>query len=256
MAFALKSATQSLVASGPSLLRRLFENVRFLCEFKRYVGGPSTSTVCLDLRAESLDDALEYAVGLYNEIASTVASGGAPVQATRYANNDEPRPKEYFRIFRSGPDLTPEQLKKQEEYTEMMVTKSKVYTASIAEEASADFEAHAAAAAEAREGSQLGVECSVCHQRFSTATVCKAHVSTVVSAGCSGESLSAYAPHLFVSDLLCVCYVWLCVPTLQHNKERNFPCQLCDQEYASKRNLKRHVLSQVSAGEAAMCACD
>jgi hypothetical protein len=65
-----------------------------------YVGGPSTSTVCLDLRAESLDDALEYVVGLYNEIASTVASGGAPVQATRYANNDEPRPKEYFRIFR------------------------------------------------------------------------------------------------------------------------------------------------------------
>jgi hypothetical protein len=103
---------------------------------------------------------------------------------------------------------------------------------------------------------QLGVECPVCHKKFRSASARKAHVSTVVSAGCSGESLSVYAPHLFASDLLCVCYVLLCVPALQHNKGRNFPCQQCEHRSTSKGNLKSHVLSKVSAGEAVLCACD
>ena len=93
---------------------------------------------------------------------------------------------------------------------------------------------------------QLGVECSVCHHKFACASACRMHVSTVVSAGCSGESLSAYAPHLFVSDLLCVCYVLLCVPALQHDKERNFPCQQCGHKAGSSNDLKKHVKTVVS----------
>jgi hypothetical protein len=144
----------------------------------------------------------------------------------------------------------------------MMATKSKVYTASIAEEASADFEAHAAAEARV---DLLCVECPVCQQTFSSAAARKMHVSTVVSAGCSGESPSVYAPHIFVSDLLCVCCVLLCVPTLQHNELLDFPCQLCEQRLSTKWNLKSHVLSKVSRSVCphtcfypiciAMCCC-
>jgi hypothetical protein len=122
---------------------------------------------------------------------------------------------EYFRNFRPGPDLTPEQLKKQEEYTEMMVTKSKVYTASIAEEASADFEDHAAAAADKREEVKIH-QCQQCDYNSDRKNDVDRHVSTVVSR-------SVRVTHLFLSDLLC--YVLLCVPSLQHDKVRNHPCQ-------------------------------
>jgi hypothetical protein len=142
-------------------------------------------------------------------------------------------------------ELTDEQKEREAE----MLEKSLEFTDRMAEETSADFEAHAAAAAAAaEEREEVQLEFPVCHHKFASASACKAHVSTVVSAGCSGESLSAYAPHLFVSDLLCVCYVLLCVPALQHNKERDFPCQQCDHRSTSKGDLKSHVLGVVSAG--------
>jgi hypothetical protein len=59
--------------------------------------------------------------------------------------------------------------------------------------------------------------------------------------------------------LYLICFVFavlLCVPALQHNKERNFPCQQCEQRLASKGALKSHVRAVVSAGEAGLCACD
>jgi hypothetical protein len=52
-------------------------------------------------------------------------------------------------------------------------------------------------------------------------------------------------PHTHLSDLLCVCYVLLFVPSYQHNKERNYPCQLCDHKASTAAHLNRHVLSQV-----------
>jgi uncharacterized Zn-finger protein len=39
-------------------------------------------------------------------------------------------------------------------------------------------------------------------------------------------------------------------------REKPHECQLCDEKFARTDNLKRHVLSKVSAGEAVVCACD
>jgi hypothetical protein len=48
----------------------------------------------------------------------------------------------------------------------------------------------------------------------------------------------------------------LCVPSYQHNKERNYACQLCDERFGQAGTLSSHVRSQVRAGEAVVCACD
>jgi hypothetical protein len=50
--------------------------------------------------------------------------------------------------------------------------------------------------------------------------------------------------------------VLLFVPSYQHNKERNYPCQRCGQKLVTAQALKNHVLAVVSAGEAVVCACD
>jgi hypothetical protein len=71
----------------------------------------------------------------------------------------------------------------------MMVTKSKAYTASTAEEASADFEAHAAAAADKREEVKIVTRphergnhpCQLCEYVAGQANDLKKHVSTVAS---------------------------------------------------------------------------
>jgi hypothetical protein len=59
--------------------------------------------------------------------------------------------------------------------------------------------------------------------------------------------------HTHPPDLLCDRCVLLCVPSYQHNKERNHECQLCDEKFARPAILKSHVLSVVSAGKAVVC---
>jgi hypothetical protein len=148
-----------------------------LCRLEHYTSRATetAATLITDIAGDSLQDVATYAEGIYESDA--FVGWKAPerdLQVVPFVNPG------FLNSFKGKqPSLTKEQLEQQLAYTEMMVTKSKVYTASIAEEASADFEAHAAAAAEAREEVQLGdvvgVECSVCHHRFSSAAVCKAH---------------------------------------------------------------------------------
>jgi hypothetical protein len=77
----------------------------------------------------------------------------------------------------------------------------------------------------------------------------------VCMCGASGKS-RVFVPHMHPSDLLCVRCVLLCVPSYQHDKEKNYPCQLCDEKFGQSGHLKSHVLSKVSAGKAVVRACD
>ena len=76
--------------------------------------------------------------------------------------------------------------------------------------------------------------------------------SRIITGGCG-------MPHTY---LYLICFVFAmcgCVfprYSTTRREERKFPCKQCGHKAGAKSDLKRHVLSKVSAGEAAMCACD